>query len=446
MGFFDHNSGNSTQGAPLTPDQVIRVSVKYEDGVTFEEMTGPVTLVSRGYVVVTVPNGSRFSSKEEVQDAVTNLTIRETKAFIEMEKDAPSALPGPLGKSTAIMMKSNEFKEYITGKVEAELGLTVNRNESSIRISENDATREARKQMEAQREQEKMKQMDAALGNQAQYQQDYILYQGVVAPCNPIPSTPVPKLIVPFKSGTAKLELRNRANRISTPVEVEGVVAVDVSQIDPSVYAPRLENIADSVVAYMNLVFMGFEDVSIEDLRNKIGEICSKTYEALRKDGQSVLGLQIGKLYITGEEKKKYDYAEMQRKKMEEMRDPNKLADVLRQQKQIMREQKLAQWKAAGLTPLQGAQQEADTMIAKGADPKMMSAKSVLAVLGIDENGNVVEPVAPSAPAAAQAQAPMAAPAAPQATAAAPRPKFCQNCGKPLPPAGAFCQECGSRI
>lgn len=465
MGFFGTNAGNPST---LNPDKKIRVQITYEDGVTLSEATRQVTLVSSGWVIVSVKAGCRFNSEPEVANAVTSLVIRETKSFIEAAVNAPSNLPPMLERSTQVMMKDKEFKALICDKVESELDLVVNREETSIRLRENTASREASKQRQAERDAEQQRRMDATMGDLSQYQQDYVIYQGMVAPSSPIPTTPVPRLIVPFKTGTAKLELRDHAKGINTSVEVEGVVAVDVSQMDPASYTTRLSTIADMVVARMNMVLLDFKDVDVLSLNTKVGELCSKAYQYMINDGQPVLGIQIGRLYLTGEEKKKYDYALKKRKQMEEMSDPTKMAAMIQEQQRMLRESKLAAWRAQGLTPLQGAQKEVDAInkLNTGAN-RTMTAKDVLATLGLDENGNVIEqPGAPGA-ASSASQVPMgqpqAVPAAPQApmapvagaaaattavpgAAGSPRPKFCQNCGNPLPPSGAFCQQCGSKI
>lgn len=468
MEIFGTNEGTPST---LNPNKNIRVRIAYEDGVSISEPTRQVVLVSAGWVIVSVKAGCRFNNEQEVIDAVTSLVIRETKTFIEATINAPSNFPPMMEKSVQIMMKDKEFKAMICDKVESELDLVVNREDTGIRIRENTATREASKQLQAERDAAQQRQMDAAMGDLSQYQQDYVIYQGMVAQCSPIPSTPVARLIVPFKSGTSKLVFRNNTNRMVTGIEVEGVVAVDVSKIDPASYATRLSSITDLVVARMNVVLMDFADVDVLSLNTKIGEICSKTYQQLVDNGETVLGIQIGRMYLTGEEKKKYDYAMQRRKQMEELSDPTKMAAMIQEQQRMLRESKLAAWRAQGLTPLQGAQKEVDAInkLNTGAN-RTMTAKDVLATLGLDENGNVIEqpgapgaaPSAPQVPMGQPQAAPMAAPAAPEApqapmapvagaaaaaaAAGSPRPKFCQNCGNPLPPVGAFCQQCGSKI
>ena len=464
MGIFGTNEGTPST---LNPNKNIRVRIAYEDGVSISEPTRQVVLVSAGWVIVSVKAGCRFNNEQEVIDAVTSLVIRETKTFIEATINAPSNFPPMMEKFVQIMMKDKEFKAMICDKVESELDLVVNREDTGIRIRENTATKEASKQLQAEREAAQQRQMDAAMGDLSQYQQDYVIYQGMVAQCRPIPSTPVARLIVPFKSGTSKLVFRNNTNRMVTGLEEEGVVAVDVSKIDPASYATRLSSIADLVVARMNMVLMDFADVDVLSLNTKIGEICSKTYQQLVDNGETVLGIQIGRMYLTGEEKKKYDYAMQRRKQMEELSDPTKAAAMIREQQRMLRENKLAMWRAQGLTPLQGAQQEADTISKmNNGVHRTLTAKEILATLGLDENGNEIDPqgapgaapsapqvpmgqpqAAPAAPAAPQApMAPVAGAAAAAAAAGSPRPKFCQNCGQPLPPVGAFCQQCGSKI
>ncbi|MBO4473834.1 MAG: hypothetical protein J5750_02855 [Clostridiales bacterium] len=453
------------QGTPITPGKTISIQIKTEVGVELESMMGKETIVPNGVINVIPVEGAPFRTEQEVMGKIYQTVVPEAKAFILKIKEEEQAKGTMLG-ATSIMMRDKEFAPVLFPKLEA-LGLQVRTDISRISFRESDASKAAKQQARAEREKAAEEKMARELGGAAQYESDFVIYEKALAPVGPVPTTKVDRITAAFASGTgaATLAVRDAKTRMTCKIDMSGTYTLDVTKFEPDYYEKKLSMMSDMVVMNINMQLMDLRDVPVLDLGNKAEEIAQKAAEALRGSGEGVSEIVIGKISMSGKDKMMLD---SRSKQMEAASDPAKMAAQMQAAMEAARQQQLANWKAQGLTPLQGAAIEAEKA-KKMFGPKYPDGSEVNAVNFLKNTGYPKElwegadagaagaapqasaPAAPQAPAQAAPVAP-AAPAAPQAPAqaAAPqmaaRPKFCMNCGKPLPPTGAFCQECGTRI
>ena len=485
MGYFENPNGNNMQGqgapmgapmmpqqTPVTPGKAITVRVNYEDGVEFQGLQGPVVIVATGMIFASVDQGSQYQTEQQVMGTVYRTAKEASKAFIQNFKDEADRQGGSavMMAPTQVCMKNKELMAEVASKIEA-AGIHVDMAKSSMRPTENKATKEAAQKAKAEREAAEQRRMDAQPGAE-QYAQDAVLFEQNVPAPDQLTGAKVTQLTAPFATGNARVEMRDPETRMVIPLQISGVFTMDMSKFEPDYYAQKLQSTGDMVVQAINMQLMDRRDVSVPDIGKAAPDIAAKVAEQLRADGLDVVSVQIGRIAMAGKDKQKYDFRKKEMDRAKEFAaDPTKAADYMKRQMELARKAQVDQWKVQGLTVLQGAQQMAENakrMIPGGKYPDgteitaitclrnsgfpediIAQAEAELAASGGAAGGaGAAAPQAPmaqapQAPAAPMAQAPQA-PAVPQAPAN--RPKFCMNCGKPLPPTGAFCQECGTRI
>ncbi|MBR5975724.1 MAG: zinc ribbon domain-containing protein [Clostridiales bacterium] len=433
------------QGTPITPGKTISIQIKTEVGVELESMMGKETIVPNGVINVIPVEGAPFRTEQEVMGKIYQTVVPEAKAFILKIKEEEQAKGTMLG-ATSIMMRDKEFAPVLFPKLEA-LGLQVRTDISRISFRESDASKAAKQQARAEREKAEEAKMASQLGGAEQYDKPFVIFEKALAPVGPLPTTKVDRITAAFSSvgGTATLAMRDAKTKMTCKIDMSGTYTVDMTKFEPDYYEKKLLMMADMVVMNINMQLMNLRDVPVLDLGSKADEIAQKAAEALRDSGDNVLEITIGSITMDGKEKMKLD---SKSKQMELASDPAKMAAQMQAAMEAARQQQLANWKAQGLTPLQGAAIEAEKA-KKMFGPKYPDGSEVNAVNFLKNTGYPKElwegADAGAASAAPQASAP-AAPAQAAAPQMAARPKFCMNCGKPLPPTGAFCQECGTRI
>ncbi len=463
-GWNQNQGGNNMQGAgmpqgmpqgtPITPGKTITVKIKTEVGVEFTSMMGTKTCVPNGVINVVVGEGSPFTTEQEVMGKIYQTVIPEAKAFMQRVKDEDPAKVSALG-ITAVMMRDKELAPIVFSKLEA-MGIQVRTDISRITLRESESSKAASQQAEAAQRSAAEASMARQLGGAEQYEKPYVIFERALAPVAPVPATKVDRITAAFSSaaGTAKLAMRDANTKMTCNIDMSGTFTADMSKFEPDYYANKLSMMAEMVVMNINMQLMDLRDVNVLELGSKAEELAQKVSQALRDSGENVLEVTIGRITMDGKEKMRLDHTAQ---KAEMVRDPQKLQEQMMAAMEAARQQQLATWKAQGLTPLQGAAIEAEKA-KKMFGPKYPDGSDVNAVNflknsgypkelweGVDAGAAAAAPAVPqTAPAVPQAQAPQGVPA--QAPQAAPRPKFCMNCGKPLPPTGAFCQECGTRI
>ena len=465
--------GMMPQQTPVTPGKAITVRVNYEDGVEFQGLQGPTVIVATGMIFASVDQGSQYQTEQQVMGTVYRTAKEASKAFIQNFKDEADRQGGSavMMAPTQVCMKNKEIMAEVAAKIEA-AGIHVDMAKSSMRPTENKATKEAAQKAKAEREAAEQRRMDAQPGAE-QYAQDAVLFEQNVPAADQLTGAKVAQLTAPFATGTARVEMRDTETRMVIPLQVSGVFTMDMSKFEPDYYAQKLQSTGDMVVQAINMQLMDRRDVSVLEIGKAAPDIAAKVAEQLRADGLDVVSVQIGRIAMAGKDKQKYDFRKKEMDRAKEFAaDPNKAAEYMKQQMELARKAQIEQWKAQGMTVLQGAQQMAENakkMIPSGKYPDgteitpitclrnsgfpediIAQAEAELAaggsatsagVAGAAEAGAGMASAAGVAQQAPQAPAQQAAPMAP-----ANRPKFCMNCGKPLPPTGAFCQECGSRI